>query len=407
MKTRLRCGQDGERDSTPSPVPLGECATILPGQHILESAYNRKRDGIGYLTGPADFGEVRPIIQRWTNSPKVFAMPGDVLITVKGAGVGKANLAPNERVAIGRQLMAIRPTADLSQPYLYYFLRHVFLDFQRAALGATVPGLDRNDVESLCIPLPATSEQERIARRLTEQLASVERARAAAAERLAVAQALPAAYLREVFEGVEAKKWETRRLGDLLRRHNQIVHPGDRQDGEATFVGLEHIEPHTGRRIGSLKIDLGKLTGRKPTFLRGQIVYGYLRPYLNKVWVADFDGCSSVDQFAFEVNQNRADTEFVAAFMRSAAFLRRVAGATTPGQLPRISVDQIAAVTIELPSNVTAQRRIAADLSRRLAEAERLAGSLRDELAAIDALPAAILREAFGDSNDASAEDAK
>lgn len=74
--------------------------------------------------------------------------------------------------------------------------------------------------------------------------------------------------------------WPVRRLGDVLVRHNEIVHPGDRV-GETTFVGLEHIEPNTGRRIGSLTIDLGKLTGRKPTFRRGQIVYGYLRPYLN------------------------------------------------------------------------------------------------------------------------------
>jgi hypothetical protein len=34
---------------------------------------------------------------------------------------------------------------------------------------------------------------------------------------------------------------------------------------------------------------------------KGQIVYGYLRPYLNKVWVAELDGYSSVDQFAFGV----------------------------------------------------------------------------------------------------------
>jgi hypothetical protein len=42
------------------------------------------------------------------------------------------------------------------------------------------------------------------------------------------------------------------------------------------------------------------------------------------------------------------------------------------------------------------QKRIAADLSRRLAEAGRLAGRTADELAAIDALPASVLREAFG-----------
>jgi hypothetical protein len=49
---------------------------------------------------------------------------------------------------------------------------------------------------------------------------------------------------------------------------------------------------------------------------------------------------------------------------------------------------------------IAEQRRIAADLARRLAAAERLAISLHEELAAIDALPAALLREAFNGYTD-------
>jgi type I restriction enzyme, S subunit len=180
----------------------------------------------------------------------------------------------------------------------------------------------------------------------------------------------------------------------VLVRHNEIIHPGDRKNGEATFVGLEHIEPNTGRRIGSLTIDLGKLTGRKPTFRRGQIVYGYLRPYLNKVWIADFDGCSSVDQFAFDVRQDLADTNFIAAFMRSETFLRRSEVVTTTGQLPRISIDEIAAVSIELPP-IEDQRRIAADLLARLHAAETVIARSRDQLTIAEALPAALLRAVF------------
>lgn len=60
-----------------------------------------------------------------------------------------------------------------------------------------------------------------------------------------------------------------------------------------------------------------------------------------------------------------------------------------------LSVEKVNSLKVPLPP-VIAQRRIAADLSRRLAEAERLTETLRDELAAIEALPAALLREAFG-----------
>ncbi len=189
-------------------------------------------------------------------------------------------------------------------------------------------------------------------------------------------------------------EWPTRRLGDVLLRHNEIIHPGDRNGGEATFVGLEHIEPNSGRRIGSSSIDLGKLTGRKPTFRRGQIVYGYLRPYLNKVWIADFDGCSSVDQFAFDVRQDLADTNYIAAFMRSETFLRRSEVVTTTGQLPRISIDAIATVSIELPP-IIEQRRIATKLNALLAASDVARRAAEDRLASAKALPAAYLREVF------------
>ncbi|PYR40135.1 MAG: hypothetical protein DMF95_34300, partial [Acidobacteria bacterium] len=193
--------------------------------------------------------------------------------------------------------------------------------------------------------------------------------------------------------GIE-DRWPTRRLGDLLIRHNEIIHPGERKSGEAIFVGLEHIESNSGRRIGSLIIDLGNLTGRKPTFRRGQIVYGYLRPYLNKVWIAEFDGCSSVDQFAFDVRQDLADTNFVAAFMRSETFLQRSRIVTTTGQLPRISVEEIASVPIELPPLID-QRRIAAELKDSFAAVDAARRAAEDRFAAAESLPAAYLREVF------------
>jgi type I restriction enzyme, S subunit len=188
-------------------------------------------------------------------------------------------------------------------------------------------------------------------------------------------------------------RWPTRRLGDVLIRHNEVIHPGERT-GEAIFVGLEHVEPNSGHRIGSLTIDLGRLTGRKPTFRRGQIVYGYLRPYLNKVWVAEFDGYSSVDQFAFNVRPELADTEFVAAFMRSETFLRRASIVTTTGQLPRIGTEQIAAVPIELPP-LHVQQRVAAALAEELALADHTRRAGKERLAAAEALVDAFVDGVF------------
>ncbi len=385
-----------QRGPEPSPsltrrvgmYPLGEIAEITMGQSPPGSTYNRDGQGVPLLNGPAEFGERHPIPVQWTTEPSRFARKGDILFCVRGATTGRKCWS-NQEYAIGRGLAAMRGRSGMCNTQYLWFLLDVVIDsLLKRAAGSTFINLPGEEILKFRVFMPPLAAQERIAARLTEQLAVVESAHTAAQARLAAAEALPAAYLREVFEGAEAEEWEARRLGDLIRRHNEIIHPGDRKSGVATFVGLEHVESVTGRRIGSAKIDLASLTGRKPTFRVGQIIYGYLRPYLNKVWIAEFDGCSSVDQFAFEVNCDVADTMFVAAFMRSDTFLRRSQVVTTTGQLPRISIDEIAAVKVNVPPT-SEQRRIAADLALRLAEAERLTAILRDELITIEALPAA------------------
>ena len=164
--------------------------------------------------------------------------------------------------------------------------------------------------------------------------------------------------------------------------------------GIERFVGLEHIESNTGVRIGSVDVEMSKLTGRKPKFYERDIVYGYLRPYLNKVWIAEFDGLCSVDQYIYKVDENKADTNFVAWFMRSPIYLERAPIDTTPGQLPRIRTEEVISVEINLPP-LEEQKRISLQISEKLNFTNNLINTLESQLAEIESLPASLLREAF------------
>ncbi len=222
----------------------------------------------------------------------------------------------------------------------------------------------------------------------------VERARAAAEAQLEAAKALPAAYLKEMFEGPEILAWPQRRLGDLMRLRKDVVHPAARPRGRAVFVGLEHIASGTGARVDSASIEMADLTGRKPRFYEGDIVYGYLRPYLNKVWIAEFDGLCSVDQYVYAVDPHQADTKFISAFMRSHMYLARAPVQVTPGQLPRIRTEEVASVMINLPP-VVEQQRMVGQLKERMTEVEWVTRMANAQAVAMNALPAALLRRAF------------
>ncbi len=181
---------------------LGDLCSVHPGQHILEADYNSKGFGVCYLTGPADFGEKRPTITKWTEMPKAWCEPGDILITVKGAGVGKLNLAPDFRVAIGRQLMALRPNGDsVRRDYLYFLLITHFSKLQADALGSTVPGLSRENIESLTIPCPPLPEQKNVASILDKNVTEARHVESIIMKQMGAINQIPTALLRRAFKG--------------------------------------------------------------------------------------------------------------------------------------------------------------------------------------------------------------
>lgn len=192
--------------------------------------------------------------------------------------------------------------------------------------------------------------------------------------------------------------WTSVPLGTILRLRNEIVHPRDKPSGEAIFVGLEHIESDTGRRTGEVRIQLELLAGRKARFHPGDIVYGYLRPYLNKVWLADRVGYCSVDQYVFAVSHD-VDPQYVAHFMRSPAYLEAAPIDATPGQLPRIRTAEVLSVPIALPP-IAEQRRIAVRLSDQLAHSGRARQAAIKRRSAVADLRESIVTSAFAASEE-------
>jgi len=192
---------------------LGDLCHLISGQHIEAKDYNIEHRGIGYLTGPSDFGLLYPVVSKWTEFPKKNASKGDILITVKGSGVGKINILLDDEVAIGRQLMAIRPI-EVHSDFLYAFLKLQFYFFQGLANGAAIPGLSRQDILGLEIPIPPLPEQKRIMVILDEAFEGIDRAIANTEKNLANSHELFESYLNAIFSQKD-DGWVEKKLGEV------------------------------------------------------------------------------------------------------------------------------------------------------------------------------------------------
>ena len=73
--------------------------------------------------------------------------------------------------------------------------------------GSRMPRADMDELMKMEVPFVPLAEQRRIAARLREQMAEVERAHAAVQAQLDAAQTLLAALLRDVFDSRAAKRW--------------------------------------------------------------------------------------------------------------------------------------------------------------------------------------------------------
>lgn len=118
-------------------------------------------------------------------------------------------------------------------------------------------------------------------------------------------------------------------------------------------IGLENIESGTGRFIETST----KFEGNGVEFKKDSIVYGKLRPYLQKVWMAEFSGNAVGDFFVFNARKN-AMPAYIKYVMLSDGFTKVADRSTSGAKMPRVSSDFILSLNYCIPSLVDQQRMV-------------------------------------------------
>ena len=155
--------------------------------------------------------------------------------------------------------------------------------------------------------------------------------------------------------------WAYVYVGEVFERHKKAVLPST-ISGPVYYVGLANISQNTGQIVGQTTIiNPASIKSTKSVFESNQILFGKLRPNLNKVWLSDRSGICSTDIYVINSDDDRVKPTFYSFIFRSRLFndlvMREVKGA----QLPRIGWASLARLQIPLPP-LEVQKGIVAEI---------------------------------------------
>ncbi|RHV69071.1 hypothetical protein DXB18_02550 [Clostridium sp. OM02-18AC] len=147
-------------------IRLKELWELISGRDLSPSEYNADGVGVPYITGASNFVGGKVELVRWTTSPQVITEIGDLLLTCKGT-IGEMAFNDFGRAHIARQIMAIRNKFTLNSEYLALCMGFYINAIKNAAKGL-IPGISREDILNLILPVPALNYQEKVVERMVE-----------------------------------------------------------------------------------------------------------------------------------------------------------------------------------------------------------------------------------------------
>lgn len=208
----------------------------------------------------------------------------------------------------------------------------------KKGVGGAQPNISASILKSLKIPLPNLETQKRIAAILDE----ADTLRQLNQQLIAKYDALTQSLFLDMFGDpvTNPKRWEKVAMSKICDFKKKTIKP-ENISTNTKYIPLDAIEKETGKIIGYEIVECGDIKSNKFYFTKEHILYGKLRPYLNKVSLPNFEGICSTDIIPLKPIPNKTNRFFIAQIMRGNGFVSFASERSSGANLPRISPDEI------------------------------------------------------------------
>lgn len=323
-----------------------------------------------------------------TNEQMFPLYKDDIVMVMSDVPNGKALakcfiIGKDDTYSLNQRICCIR-SKEFDTKYLYYQLnRHEhFLAFNN---GENQTNLRKDDILACPLIKPSLEEQKRMVKELNRISSDIDRAIKNTHQNINNSKELFQSKLSEYFSTIQ-ENWETKTLNDLLEYDKT---PNKRKD--LPYVGLEHIESNTGNFIGSL--EPFEVKSNTFYFNQNHVLYGRLRPYLNKVILPSFEGHCSTEIFPILVNKELI-REFLFYWLITKSTVDKIDSTWTGARMPRANMNKVLDFEFAYPDFKT-QHNIVNQLRLLSNECVKLEEFYNTKVLSLEELKSGVLKRAF------------
>ncbi|STP14181.1 restriction modification system DNA specificity domain-containing protein [Helicobacter mustelae] len=378
-------------------VRLKYVATLYTGNSIKDSdkgKYSSKENAIPYIatkdiTRDSCYVDYDNGMYVPKNNLDFQRAPKDsTLICIEGGSAGRKLAFMNQEVCFVNKLCCVKSLNEenfYSRIFFYFFQSSFFCQIFHSNLKGLIGGVTTEQIGNFYIPLPPLEEQKAIARFLDEKCAQMDSLIEKKQKLIALLIEQKSALISEVVTkgldpqaplkdstipwlGQIPEHWEVRKVKYLTTLRNQKAINCDFK------IGLENIESKTGKYIQTNDF-VFEDDGIK--FFEGDILFGKLRPYLAKVFLANKEGIC-VSEFLV-LKSERIYNRYLKFLMLGELFINVVDGSTYGTKMPRANWDFIGNLKIPLPP-LEEQKAIAEFLDKKIEEIDSIITKTKEQI---------------------------
>lgn len=171
--------------------------------------------------------------------------------------------------------------------------------------------------------------------------------------------------------------WEWREIHEVATVDSRQINPSDTPNALFNYVGLENIASGTNVLADFRPTTGSTIRSNKNRFDQRHVLYGKLRPYLNKVHLPAFEGVCSTDILPLLPKPEMVSRDYLGNYLRTPGVIEYTRSKMDGAKMPRLRTPDLRAILVPV-APLSEQQRLVARIEAQTSRVEVIRKAQRE-----------------------------